>query len=274
MLKLIIFIIFSFLNMQSSLAESDFSESGFKIFQTQQNAKILISTLTPLYPKSAKFTARNNTLIVKASPQILLEIEQLLQEIDQPLSNLLIEVSHSFIENKNQQGNHISYDRPNSDIRIIQTRRKNTSNEPVIFKIRTIEGQWAAIQTGKRVPYYTAQKSWNYRWQGSTEFEDVTAGFDVFPTLNGDLVTLKIRPHNNSMNQHNADWINTQSLDTSITGRLGQWIYLGGAATQGNTNNINSGISYRESQMSAQRYSTRRSSELEMDYSIRVNLIE
>ncbi|MCU7835521.1 MAG: hypothetical protein KZQ83_09750 [gamma proteobacterium symbiont of Taylorina sp.] len=270
----IIIVFFALLSFSLFFSRSVLAEPGFKVFQTQQPAQNLIAILAPLYGQSARFTAKNNTLIIKAPAQILFEIEQLLQEIDQPLINLLIEVSHSFIENESLQNNDIGYNRSDAKIQSIHTRRKSSNKTPDIFKIRTVEGQWSAIQIGQKVPYYSMQGNWNHRWQNTTHLEDVTSGFDVFPILNGNQVTLKVRPHNDSMSKQNADWINTRSLNTSITGRLGQWLYLGGAATEDNAKNISSGISYENAKIGGTRYSTKRYSDLEMDYSIRVNLIE
>ena len=42
---------------------SGFSESSFRVFQTQQPAQILIPIIAPLYANQAKITARNNNRI-------------------------------------------------------------------------------------------------------------------------------------------------------------------------------------------------------------------
>ena len=279
-----------------TISQQIFAESIIKIFHTQQSAKELLSSIAPLYSQSAQFTAKNNKLIVKASPQILFEIEKILQEIDQPQRNLLIEVSSPYNQSNNHDNNGIAYNtpysnsyynsrsnsnfNPNNRIHINHTRRKNSRNEPAYYKLRAVEGQWSTIQTGKRVPYYNVQGGRNNPWQINTQLVDVSSGFEVFPILNGNLVTLKIRPKNNSMDNRHPGWIETRSLDTSISGKLGEWIYLGGAMTEVNKHQTEQGLGYnsadrgRDGKFNARRYSTRRTSDIDSSYSIRVNTID
>ncbi len=266
---LLIFFIFSFsqaLFAEALFAEALFSESAIRVFQTQQPGQDLIPLIEPLYGKSAKFTANNYTLIVKAPPAIIQEIEQLLQQIDIPLHNLLIEIYSSLAANARFQQDSISgklSDNEGTHIRTFHTRRNNSKDVPNVFTIRTLEGHWAFIEVGQKVPYYN-NNSYSYAdpLLGGVELVDVTSGFDVFPILNGQQVNLKVRPHNSSMNRERPKWIDTRSIETIVTGNVGQWIELGGAVNQANeqTDGIN--------------YSTKRYSELDTHYSIRVTIID
>jgi hypothetical protein len=269
------------------------AESNFRVFQTQQNAQSLIDTLAPLYGNQARFTARNNSLIVKAPDTLLNEIEQLLKELDKPSRNLFIEVASSLdgtgsyqqdsIEGRIKVGDNsviksrapahenpnvsIRYGKNGSVIKTTHTRRSSTRNNPNNFKVRALEGSWAFIQTGQQVPYYNRSPSpYGYgRYGGyrdsSVQFADVTSGFEVLPMLNGDQVTLKVRPKNRSMNREYPDRIDTRSLETIVSGRLGEWIYLGGASNQINEQS-------RGTLHSSKRYSNQ-----DANYRIRVNLI-
>lgn len=269
-----------------------YAQDSVKVFQTQQPAQTLIPTIAPLYGNTAKITARNNTLIVKASTQILSEIEQLLNQIDKPLRNFLIEVASSLDDNDRYQQDSIEgkikigdngtivsrapeqnnpnlstrYEKNGSVIKTIHTRRNNSRSNPNNFKVRAVEGNWSYIQVGQKVPYYTshypAPYNRHYPLQNSVQLEDVTSGFDVYPTLNNDLVTLKVRPHNRSMDKEHPNRINTRSIDTVVTGKLGQWIYLGGT-----TNQLNE-------KEHGKTYSTKRRSDLDNNYKIKVNIIE
>ncbi len=269
------------------------AESSVRTFQTQQPAENLIPTIAPLFSGQARFTARNNLLIVKASESILQEIEQLLKELDQPLHNLIIEVSSfqggyenyqqdsiegrikvgsdAAISSRAPENNNpnvtIQYRKDGSVIKTTHTRRNRTQNNPDNYTVRTLEGTWAFIQTGQKVPYYSSnypniRRGRYYPPQHSVELVDVTSGFEVYPMLNGNKVTLKVRPKNNSMSEQYSGRINTRSADTIVTGRLGQWIYLGGASTQINQ------------QDNGTLYSSKRRSELDMNYRIKVNIID
>lgn len=264
-----------------------YAESNVKVFQTRQSAQSLIPSIAPLYVGQAKFTAKNNSLIVKAPEVILNEIEQLLKELDKPLQNLMIEVSSSLdgsnsyqqdsvsgriiidddivISNRTPKANNpnttIRYGKNGSVIKSTHTRRSNSRNNPDNFKVRALEGTWAFIETGKQVPYYTSGGRYS-PYQNSVELVDVTSGLEVYPTLNGERVTLKIRPRNHSINREYPDQINTRSVDTVISGHLGQWIYLGGAVNQMND------------QSNGTLYSSKRHSDLDMSYRIKVNIID
>jgi type II secretory pathway component HofQ len=272
-----------------------YAESSVRVFHTQQTAQTILSTIAPLYGKTVKFTARNNTLIVKAPGPVLMEIEQLINEIDIPLRNLLIEVTstqdninnlqengltgrvqlgdRSVITNKTPKQNRpdmsIRYGKNGSIIKTTHTRRSISQNSPDHFKITALEGKWSFIQTGQKVPYYSANqynKNHNnnkyFPRQNSVQLVDVTSGFEVYPVVNGEQVLLKIRPHNNSMNQEYPDRINTRSMNTTVTGKVGQWIYLGGTMNQNNEKSKTSG------------YSTRRKSSLDTTYKIKVSVIK
>lgn len=273
---LLIFFVFSF--SQTLIAESD-----FRVFQTQQPGQNLIPQIAPLYGNSAHFSAKNNMLIIRAAPAVLQEIEQLLQQIDTPLHNLLIEVKSSLSGNSDFQhdsisgtiklsdstaisipaaNKNISSDRTGTTIRTIHTRRNRSKDEPDLFKIRTLEGQWAAVNVGKKVPYYNNNAyPYDNRLSGGVELVDVQSGFDVYPVLIGNQVNLKIRPYNSSMNREYSKRIDTRSIETTVTGDIGQWIELGGAI-----NRVNE-------QLDGINYSTNRYSELDSNYSIRVSII-
>jgi type II secretory pathway component HofQ len=285
-----LFILFCSINVSA--------QSAFKIFHTQQTPQSLMASLKPLYGTQASFAARNNTLIVKAAPEILNEIEDLLKQLDKPIRNLLIEVkstqdndeflSHNDIGGRIKLGKDAEitsktsrpYDRASSgngttvrykhDGTVINTthkRRHSSSTQPETFQVRATEGHWALIQTGQRVPYYSATGYKRYRhYYGpdtvNLHMENVTSGFEVFPLINEERVTLKIRPYNASLSKENPERINKRSVNTMVTGQLGEWIYLGGASTQ--HNDKERGFSY----------STKRRSQFDTQYKMRVTILD
>jgi|GEM_PF-2013040 len=278
------------------------AENNFRVFQTQQAAQSLIDIIKPLYGDKIKISARNNSLVVKATPAVLNEIEKLLAEFDKPLHNLLIEVSSSLEDSSDYQQNElegqlntgknsqlntgsvqqnnpnvsIRYGKNGSVIKTTHTRRSSSRDNPQTYKIRTIEGQWAYIQTGQKVPYYSTAtpytqhrlntaKHYNKHYypgmQTSLEMVDVTSGLEVFPLLNGEQVTLKVRPRNQSMDKHYSGRINSRSMETVITGRLGEWIFLGAANNE------------EHKQSNGLTHSTKRYSTLNSNYRIKVTII-
>lgn len=285
---LIITLFFSIMMPSSAVAQSN-----IKVFQTQQPAATLKARIAPLYANQAVFSTTDNTLIVKASATILADIEQLLKKIDKPLRNLMIEVASTLdgdsqyqyngiegqiktangtiISNNNPKGDHsgttIRYGKNGSVITTTHTRKRRALNAPENFTVTTLEGHWAFIKTGQSVPYYTSNYPNNYPYRPSRrhitmDMVDISSGFEVLPSINDDIVTLKIRPQNQSLNRQYPGHINSRSVDTIVSGRLGQWIYLGGLSQKSRTSG------------NGTLYSTKRHSELNGSYKVRVTLLE
>ncbi|MCU7940097.1 MAG: hypothetical protein KZQ64_07115 [gamma proteobacterium symbiont of Bathyaustriella thionipta] len=124
-----------FIFLCSLVSSNVFSESSFRVFQTQQAAQTLLPIIAPLYGNQAKITAKNNSLIVKASTPVLEEIAQLLKELDKPLHNLLIEVSSSLEGDSHFQQDSIKGRIKMGDDTVISSRtaNKNTPNVSVRY---------------------------------------------------------------------------------------------------------------------------------------------
>jgi type II secretory pathway component GspD/PulD (secretin) len=288
-----ILILIAALSFSIMMPSSALAQSNIKVFQTQQHAPTLKATIAPLYANQAVFSTTDNTLIVKASAATLADIEQLLKKIDKPLRNLIIEVASALdrdsyyqyngidgriktangtiISHKNPKEDHsgttVRYGKNGSIISATHTRKRGSLNAPENFTVTTLEGHWAFIKTGQTVPYYTSNYPNNYPYQPSRrhitmDMVDVSSGFEVLPSINADTVTLKIRPQNQSVNRQYPGRINSRSVDTIVSGRLGQWIYLGGLSQKNRTSG------------SGTLYSTERHSELNGSYKVRVTLLE
>jgi hypothetical protein len=61
-----------------------------------------------------------------------------------------------------------------------------------------------------------------------TQYRDVTTGFYVLPRLAGDRVTLDISPQRETLSRQIPGAVNVQGLVTSVSGRLGEWMEIGG----------------------------------------------
>lgn len=94
------------------------------------------------------------------------------------------------------------------------------------------EGQPALIQVGQSVPF-TSNQTDNYgRMQSQTEYRNVTQGFYVTASVTGETVHLSISTNRDRMSQERPDVVNVQSTDTTVSGRLGEWITLAGVNRQ------------------------------------------
>jgi type II secretory pathway component GspD/PulD (secretin) len=109
-----------------------------------------------------------------------------------------------------------------------------------------MEGGTATIYVGQSIPLgtrSTTQTPWGAQTTDSIEYRNVTSGFTVIPRLNGDRVTLDITAKRDSPASSGGGRFDVQGIQTSVSGKLGEWIALGGETSTETSRN--SGIIYR-----------------------------
>ena len=112
---------------------------------------------------------------------------------------------------------------------------RNLSNRTTIdnknaFRVKTLEGYPAFIQSGQSVPI--RNQTAFVRPDGvvvsdTTEYYDATSGFYVLPRLNGDRVTLLVAPRLTNVQSSRTPTFDIQNVETTVSGRLGEWIRIG-----------------------------------------------
>lgn len=111
----------------------------------------------------------------------------------------------------------------------ISTRRSLKDNP--IHQVRVTEGIEAYVETGEQIPYFASAA-----WIGprgiaaGVEYKDAVTGFHVLPRIRGDNVVLAVSPYKNARNRSGD--IDTQSASTTVTGRIGEWLLIGGITEQ------------------------------------------
>lgn len=171
--------------------------------------------------KDGSVSAYGNQLIVKADPGKIEDLRALLAQLDTPAKRLLITVD----TNENNQQN-----TGDSQTRIISY--GTASRDGGIQQIQASEGVPALIQVGQSVPLTTTQPDAYGRPQNQTQYRNVTQGFyvtaSVTASVTGETVHLAISTNRDRMSQERPDVVNVQSTDTTVSGRLGEWIPLAG----------------------------------------------
>ncbi|WP_348749915.1 secretin N-terminal domain-containing protein [Pseudomonas rhodesiae] len=185
-------------------------------------------TSTDLLPVAQNFigkdgtvSAYGNQLIVNATPDKVQALRTLLAQLDTPAKRLLITVD----TNENNQ-----QDTGDSQTRIISY--GTVSREGGIQQIQASEGVPALIQVGQSVPLTTTSQDSYGRLQNQTQYRNVTQGFYVTASVTGDTVHLAISTNRDRMSQERPDVVNVQSTDTTVSGRVGEWIPLAGINRQ------------------------------------------
>lgn len=201
-----------------------------------RSAEEIIPIIRPLLAADDAITGKGNLLFVRTDPASVSQIRRLLEEIDRPLNNLLITVrtgvDMSYERSDAGVKGNIVLDKPGqSDIDMRLDKQYRTQNRGSTQQLRVIEGQPAFINIGQAIPYpagsvvHTPHGSYgNY----GIEYRETPDGFYVLPRLRGDQVTIEINPRHDQLSPQGGGRIDTTSLHTTVSGRLGEWIRLGG----------------------------------------------
>ena len=205
-------------------------------------------------------TGMGNNLVLKAAPEHVLEIRKMLVEIDRPPRRLLITVSKAGDTVRSSSGYSASADIKAGDGQVSinspgypvdETRARLRIHDSSGQRARTIghrvqalEGRPAFIASGSRIPVRGVEPYYMYGHpygRRVTQLHDVSSGFYVVPRLHGEHVTLEIQQRDDRPGMRRG-YIKTQSTNTAVRGRLGEWIGLGGIDTS--SNNSRSGLGH------------------------------
>lgn len=242
----------------------------------------VVPTLRQLVAPGGTVTGMNNQLIIRTTPANMADLQQVLAALDQRLRNLRISVRqdvqahHELREDEfsaRVQGGDVGVsvgaggvsDGPGArvsaggrdlsvDLRNFSTRARE--DEGTAHFVTTIEGQPAWIQTGESVPVGQVAiypTPFGLNRVDSVAYEDVGSGFMVTPRVVGDDgVNLEVSPYRDKFVPGGGGVIDSRGLNTVVTGRLGQWIALGGADRS--ANDQERGIGYRTRRNAADLY--------------------
>jgi type II secretory pathway component GspD/PulD (secretin) len=226
-----------------------------------RTAAEMLPLLQPFIVKEGVIKAADNKLIVRTSPANLADLRKLIAELDKPLRRLMITVkqlsgdtardSGAAVEGQIGEQSHI-------DARVWRTEKRDDADRAQ--QVQVVEGGQAFIDVGRQIPIsdFTVERSRaDTRVEQQTRYVGATTGFYARPRIDGDTVTIEISPYQTTTEGSatvpsvTAPTFNVQSLHTTISGKLGEWIELGASTTS--TGEKDSGvITYSTSQRGEQ----------------------
>ncbi len=213
----------------------------------------MVPVLRPLLSPGGTLTGMNDQLVIRTDPANLEQIRQVLSRLDRPLRRLRITVSQSAVGTVERDSSGLSGHYEGGDLRArvpgtgrggasvgisgdqgeiryrsLSTRREEDRRH--LSFVVTTEGRPAWIQAGEDIPL--PHTSAVIRPDGvvvhqGIEYRNVSSGFYVIPRLSGDRVTLAIAPRLERSTERGGR-IDLQQVTTTVSGRLGEWIELGG----------------------------------------------
>ena len=126
------------------------------------------------------------------------------------------------------------------DARMVE--RAQTQRTPKVQQVRVTEGLWATIRVGEGIPINTSVRNSDGSVTETFTYQAVASGFQVLPRVNGDNVVLTIHPQSQSSTQNRSGVYTTLEMQTTVTGKLGQWLALG--STEETRDSSATGITY------------------------------
>ncbi len=219
----------------------------------------VVPALQGLLEPGGTLSAFDKQLIIKTSRRNLEQLRQALSVMDRPLRRLRIRVSQSREVESHQQSTQVSGDVSfGRNVRIIapqamppETSRIEIRQGAAVLRasgsevqhsgeqlstqsVQVLEGGRAMIRVGRSIPLLFRQLA--YGPQGrvvttSQVYHDVGQGFVAVPQLVGERVSMEISPVFDTLVAGGGQ-LETQRLSTTVSGRLGEWIELGGSQQQ------------------------------------------
>ncbi|MBS1210034.1 MAG: bacterial type and secretion system family protein [Proteobacteria bacterium] len=219
------------------------AQQRMEIFALQHRlVEQVLPALQPLLEPGGTMSAMSGKIIVRASAANIAQLRQALEAIDTRSRSLMISVRQGSAaqEDDTRIGAEGRVQIRNGELDVEgrgqATARTTQYNGRTLQTIQTVEDGEAYIYLGKSVPLPMTRIVYGPGGavvSRSTQYADVGSGFAVRPQLAGDQVVLDITPQTQRMNGSGA--IEGSRLSTTIRGRLGEWLPLGGISQQGET---------------------------------------
>lgn len=235
------------------------AEDALEVIPLQhRSAEEIIPGLRPFLEPGGVLTGAQGNLILRASRANRAQIKQALAVLDVAPRQLRITVRQSLDRSQQQQsfGLHGRVDSGTVGIAVppggpggaqvelgdgsahIGARLDDRSLDQVSRvsqHVRVVDGGQAMIQASVELPLTlleVVEGPYGRTVRESVVFQSVGSGFQVMPQLVGDRVDLEIRPLQQRFIAATPREVVAQELHTRVSGRLGEWIALGGGEAQ------------------------------------------
>ena len=221
----------------------------------------VLPVIQPLLGSGSTAAEFNSALILNVTDEELGKVRKLLEVIDRQPRQLLITVR--------TPGNATTRSRGVAVAGTVGSRNEvrigvddSTSNEATAQQqqVRAIEGMPAQISIGVTVPVASTYTLANGQRVTSQELYAVNQGFSVVPRVVNDRVILDVDQQNDRLasqqrsrgtGSSRAPQIETQAISTQVSGRIGEWLSLGGINQSSSTDSSGLGGVSRSSRSEA-----------------------
>lgn len=219
----------------------------------------VIPVLQPLLGRDSSISGFQNQLVVRATPAELAQLKRVVADIDTAPKRLLITVRQDADQERDRREAELSGSIGNQNARITVPGSGSREGGNAVFRdgddrlrgravdsqrssssstqqsIQVLEGYSAFIRVGESRPLRSRQVVRTVvngqivdRVVEGTDYRDASTGFSVVPRVQGNIVTLDIDPQRETFDESRRGTVNVQRVVTTVSGRLGEWMDLGG----------------------------------------------
>jgi type II secretory pathway component GspD/PulD (secretin) len=225
-----------------------------------RNVADVIPIIQPMLAREGSVSGFQGQLVLRTTPANLEEIKRILATVDSAPRQLLITVrqdadversrsqagvsasvggDHARVvippASRDRGGGNVVLREGDDQVRAHVQEGRSTESDRNTQSVRVMEGREAYVSVGQSVPVRERQVQRAVvggrvveQVVDSTQYRDVATGFYARPRLSGDRVTLDISPQRESLSNPVRGAVNVQSMVTTVSGRLGEWMEIGG----------------------------------------------
>lgn len=221
-------------------------------------AQEVIPIIQPMLAREGSVSGFQGQLVVRTTPANLDEIKRILASIDTMPRQLLITVrqdaevgrSSSTAEvsgsvggdhgrvtvpgSRGPRGGSVVLREGDDSVRLQVLEGSGSQSDRNTQSVRVMEGREAFVRVGQSMPVRERQVQRSVvggrvveQVVESTQYRDAATGFYVLPRASGDRVTLDISPQRETLSKQAHGGVNVQSMVTTVSGRLGEWMEIG-----------------------------------------------
>ncbi|MBZ0071011.1 MAG: hypothetical protein K8I04_04720 [Gammaproteobacteria bacterium] len=202
-----------------------------------RSAEELMPLIRPLLDRNEALSGTGYQLIVRATPQRQEELRALIAQLDQAARQLRISVrraAHEEIERERIQGTvdlGAAAGAVEARGRVILRSTRDKGGERNHYEVTAREGTPAYILTGEAFPVPTRSghvRDGRVVITEGIDYQELSSGFYALARTHDGEVTVDISPQREVLDPRGSGRIQTTALITTVRGRLGDWLELGG----------------------------------------------
>ena len=224
-----------------------------------RTAQEMIPIIQPILPRDGSVSGFQGQLIVRTTPANLEEIRRILVSLDTAPRQLVITVRQDADMSSERSAGQISGSVGGDRGRVTVPGSRDTRGGTAVLRegddrlrvhviegranesdsntqsVRVMEGREAFVSVGQSIPVRGREVRRTLvggkvveQVVDSTQYRDIATGFYVLPRVSGDRVTLDISPQRESLSRQVPGGVSVQGMVTTVSGRLGEWIEIGG----------------------------------------------